>query len=189
MMLLKKYVDKAPIGGDFTGDLTICFILMLKQRYEEAIRNIKRLVIMHPESLMLRYHLAFFIQRASEKHLDSENREPKKISKAIAYIRRIKTIYAFFSRMKADQYLNHIVNNEAKEKLREELNKIREKSDDQKMYIKSREDRFSFYERDAENKERAIVEEKTRLMNKAKEVRERQQRMLVEEERLKEVEA
>lgn len=29
---------------------------------------------------------------------------------------------------------------------------MREKSDDQKMYIKSREDRFAFYQKDAENK-------------------------------------
>lgn len=117
---------------------------------------------------MLRYHLAFFTQRLSERHLDAENRECKKISQSITYIKRIKLMYAFFSKIKPDVYVGYIENPEVKERAKEELVKIKEKSDDQKMYIKSREDKFAFYERDAENKERAAVEEKLRMVNRTK---------------------
>ena len=75
-----------------------------------------------------------------------------------------------------------------RERVKEELVKMKEKSDDQKMYIKSREERFTFYERDAENKERIAAEEKARILNRAKEIRERQQRVLEEEERKKQIE-
>lgn len=47
LMLLKKYVDKIP-NNDITAELTICFILLLRNRFEEAIRIIKRLVMLYP---------------------------------------------------------------------------------------------------------------------------------------------
>lgn len=72
--------------------------------------------------------------------------------------------------------------------MRDELTRVREKSDDQKMYIRSREDKFGFYEKDAEMKERNTMDEKYKIINKANELRERKKKMLEEEERAKEEE-
>jgi site-specific DNA-adenine methylase len=63
-MILKKYVDKLIIT-DLSAELVICFIFIIKNRFEEAIRNIKRLVMLYPQNLTLRYHLVFFTQRIS----------------------------------------------------------------------------------------------------------------------------
>lgn len=46
-MILKKYVDKLTIT-DLSAELVICFIFIIKNRFEEAIKNIKRLVMLFP---------------------------------------------------------------------------------------------------------------------------------------------
>lgn len=64
LMILKKYVDKLSTT-DLKAELVICFILIIKGRFEEAIKSIKRLIMLYPENLMLRYYLVFFTQRIS----------------------------------------------------------------------------------------------------------------------------
>lgn len=134
--------------------------------------------MLFPENMLFRYQLAFFIQKLSEKFLDAENREIKKVSQAIAFIKKIKLLYAFLSRIRQGDYVAHIENPERREKLKEELLKIREKSDEQKMYIKSREDKFAFYENDAIHKEKISHDERFKILNKTNEIRERKQRMM-----------
>lgn len=66
---------------------------------------------------------------------------------SIAYLKRCFTLFNYLSRLNIGAHLSSIDNHEAKDKLKLELGLIAEKSEDQKLYIKSREERFTAYER------------------------------------------
>lgn len=110
---LKKYVDKMETV-EKDAELLLSFILVIKGKYDEAITIIKKLIMMYPESLVYRYYLAFFTQKLSEKYLDADNRETKKVSLGISYIKKVKVIYGFLSKIRQDSYISHIAISEEK---------------------------------------------------------------------------
>lgn len=118
--------------------MMIGLIMLEKEKFDDALKIMKKLVMMFPHDLMFRYYLAFVVQRLSEKYLDAENRETATVCKSIVFIKKIKALYMFLSKVKIDTHVNYIANMEMREKVKEKISEVRERSDDQKMYLKSR---------------------------------------------------
>lgn len=84
----------------------------------DAIRAIKKLVLLHPNNVLLRYNLSLFFQKTSEVNLDSKNKEIQQTKSSIAYLQRCYASFNHLSRISPAEYLNCIDNYEGKERFK-----------------------------------------------------------------------
>lgn len=105
VMTLKRYLEKGNRRENFRPELSLAIILFLLGKYTEAIRVLKKLILVHPSNLMLRYNLNLFLQKSSEINLDQKNKEIKKTKESIAYLRRCFSFFNHFPRFNIQEHL------------------------------------------------------------------------------------
>lgn len=114
VMTLKRYIEKVGRVDGMRAELSLSIILFMQGKSQEAIKVIKKLILVHPSNIMLRYNLNLFLQRSSEATLDSKTKETKKTQVSIAYLKRCFALFNHLSRLNIGEHLSGTDNHEAK---------------------------------------------------------------------------
>jgi tetratricopeptide (TPR) repeat protein len=65
IMTLKRYIEKTSRLETLKAELSLAIILFVQGKSHEAVKAIKKLILIHPSNIMLRYNLNLFLQRSS----------------------------------------------------------------------------------------------------------------------------
>lgn len=74
VMTLRRYIEKVGRTDDIRAELSLAIVLFTQGKSHDAIKVVKKLILVHPDSIILRYNLNLFLQRSSEIILDSKTK-------------------------------------------------------------------------------------------------------------------
>lgn len=122
----------------------ISLLYLIQGNYKDAIKEIKRNIMLDPKSVKYRFQLAYANEKRIETVLHDKERPGAEIRASYETLRRSNRIYHYYSKTNINELLKNEPNPEFKDKIKPLYLKIKGISEERKPFVKSR---LDYYER------------------------------------------